>query len=172
MIESFSTLVRLFKAIGGAWRTDPQFRTLVGLVFFTLLSGTIFYTLEEGWSIVDAFYLNVWCEMGSPSQQVSESEPRSSEALVEPDAEVVQRYPGRQSYPQPANVVGALSAKAEGVVQLLVDTLHNLTDGRSPASQPLWPTSAASIAFWRADDARSVEIEPPPMVFLAFEAFE
>src|SRR5215207_1464899 len=82
---------------------------------------------------------------------------------------VVQRYPGRQSYPQPANVVGALSAKAEGVVQLLVDGLHNLTDGRSPASQPLWPTSAASIAFWRADDARSVEIEPPPMVFLAFE---
>src|SRR3712207_8938089 len=42
-----------------AWRRDPQFRTLVGLVFFTLLSGTIFYTLEEGWSIVDAFYFSV-----------------------------------------------------------------------------------------------------------------
>jgi hypothetical protein len=37
MIEFFSTLVRLFKAIVGAWRRDPQFRTLVGLVFFTLL---------------------------------------------------------------------------------------------------------------------------------------
>jgi voltage-gated potassium channel len=59
MIEFFSTLVRLFKAIVGAWRRDPQFRTLVGLVFFTLLSGTIFYTLEEGWSIVDAFYFSV-----------------------------------------------------------------------------------------------------------------
>jgi hypothetical protein len=116
-------------------------------------------------------HLNVWCEMGSPSQQIGESEPGSSEALVEPDAEVVQRYPGRQSYPQSANVVGTLSAKAEGVVQLLLDGLYYLTDGRSPASQPLWPTSAASIAFWRADDARSVEIEPPPMVFLTFEAF-
>jgi voltage-gated potassium channel len=59
MIEFFSTLVRLIKAIVGAWRKDPQFRTFVGLVFFTLLSGTIFYTLHEGWSIVDAFYFSV-----------------------------------------------------------------------------------------------------------------
>jgi voltage-gated potassium channel len=59
MIEFFSTLVRLMKAIVGAWRRDPQFRTLVGLVLFTLLSGMIFYSLEEGWSIVDAFYLSV-----------------------------------------------------------------------------------------------------------------
>ena len=46
MIEFFSTLVRLFKAIVGAWRRDSQFRTLLVLVFFTLLSGTIFYSLE------------------------------------------------------------------------------------------------------------------------------
>ena len=26
---------------------------------FTLLSGTIFYSLEEGWSVVDAFYFSV-----------------------------------------------------------------------------------------------------------------
>jgi hypothetical protein len=39
MIEFFSTLVRLFKAIVGAWRRDPQFRTLVSPVFFTLLRG-------------------------------------------------------------------------------------------------------------------------------------
>lgn len=59
MIEFFSTLVRLLRAIVGAWRRDPQFRTLVGLVFFTLLGGTIFYALEEGWSVVDAFYFSV-----------------------------------------------------------------------------------------------------------------
>jgi len=59
MIEFFSTLVRLFKAIVGAWRRDPQFRTLVSPVFFTLLSGTIFYSLQEGWSMVDAFYFSV-----------------------------------------------------------------------------------------------------------------
>src|SRR5919112_3876269 len=45
------TLVRL-------WRSDPDFRTLVILVFFTLLSGTIFYSLQEGWSVVDAFYFS------------------------------------------------------------------------------------------------------------------
>ena len=59
MIEFFSPLVRLLKALVGAWRRDPQFRSLVVLVFFTLLSGTIFYSLQEGWSIVDAFYFSV-----------------------------------------------------------------------------------------------------------------
>jgi voltage-gated potassium channel len=46
------TLVRL-------WRRDPDFRTLVSLVFFTLLAGTIFYSSVEGWSLVDAFYFSV-----------------------------------------------------------------------------------------------------------------
>ena len=59
MIEFFSPMVRLLKALVGAWRRDPQFRSLVVLVFFTLLSGTIFYSLQEGWSIVDAFYFSV-----------------------------------------------------------------------------------------------------------------
>ncbi len=46
------TLVRL-------WRRDPDFRTLVILVFFTLMTGTIFYSLQEGWSLVDALYFSV-----------------------------------------------------------------------------------------------------------------
>jgi voltage-gated potassium channel len=46
------TLARLF-------RRDPEFRTLVILVFFTLLAGTIFYSLQEGWSLVDALYFSV-----------------------------------------------------------------------------------------------------------------
>jgi voltage-gated potassium channel len=59
MIEFFSPLVRLLKALVGAWQRDPQFRSLVVLVFFTLLGGTIFYSLQEGWSMVDAFYFSV-----------------------------------------------------------------------------------------------------------------
>jgi voltage-gated potassium channel len=59
MIEFFSPLVRLSKALVGAWRRDPQFRSLIVLVFFTLLSETIFYSLQEGWSIVDALYFSV-----------------------------------------------------------------------------------------------------------------
>ena len=52
MIRFLRTLVRL-------WRRDPDFRTLVILVFFTLLIGTIFYRLQEGWSLVDALYFSV-----------------------------------------------------------------------------------------------------------------
>ena len=52
-LSSFArTLVRL-------WRRDPDFRTLVILVFFTLMTGTIFYSLQEGWSLVDALYFSV-----------------------------------------------------------------------------------------------------------------
>ena len=52
MIRFLRTLVRL-------WRRGPDFRTLVILVFFTLLTGTIFYWLQEGWSLVDALYFSV-----------------------------------------------------------------------------------------------------------------
>ena len=52
-------MARLLEALVGAWRRDLQLRSLVVLVFFTLLSGTIFYSLQEGWSIVDPFYVSV-----------------------------------------------------------------------------------------------------------------
>jgi len=59
MIEFFLTLLRLARGTASAWRRDPQFRSLVFLVVITLLGGTIFYSLEEGWSVVDAFYISV-----------------------------------------------------------------------------------------------------------------
>jgi voltage-gated potassium channel Kch len=59
MIEFFLTTIRLFRGMARAWRRDPQFRSLVVLVIVTLLGGTVFYSLEEGWSVVDAFYFSV-----------------------------------------------------------------------------------------------------------------
>jgi len=59
MIECFLTTLRLARSVASAWRTDPQFRSLVVLVVITLLGGTIFYSSVEGWSVVDAFYLSV-----------------------------------------------------------------------------------------------------------------
>ena len=59
MIEFFLTTLRLIRAVASAWKRDPQFRSLTILVVFTLLGGTIFYSLEEGWSVVDAFYFSV-----------------------------------------------------------------------------------------------------------------
>ena len=49
MIEFFLTTFRLI-------RGNPQFRSLVFLVLLMLLAGTVFYSLEEGWSVVDAFW--------------------------------------------------------------------------------------------------------------------
>jgi hypothetical protein len=59
MIEFFLTTLRLVRGVASAWKRDPQFRSLVVLVLVTLLGGTIFYSLEEGWSVVDAFYFSV-----------------------------------------------------------------------------------------------------------------
>src|SRR4028119_1421409 len=59
MIQFFLTLRSLVRDITGAWRRDPQFRSLTFLVVFTLLSGTLFYMVVEGWSTVDAFYFSV-----------------------------------------------------------------------------------------------------------------
>jgi len=55
MVSFFLRLAFFARTLVRLWRRDPDFRTLVGLVFFTLLSGTIFYSLQEGWSILDAF---------------------------------------------------------------------------------------------------------------------
>ena len=59
MIEFFLTTIRLLRGMASAWRREPQFRSLVVLVIVTLLGGTVFYSLEEGWSVVDAFYFSV-----------------------------------------------------------------------------------------------------------------
>jgi voltage-gated potassium channel len=52
MINFTRVLVRL-------WIRDPDFRSLVLLVFLTLLIGTIFYSIQEGWGLIDAFYFSV-----------------------------------------------------------------------------------------------------------------
>lgn len=51
-------VIRLVRA---AWRglRDPEFRSLLYVVALTLGSGTVFYTLEEEWSVVDSLYFSV-----------------------------------------------------------------------------------------------------------------
>jgi hypothetical protein len=41
-----------------AWR-DPQLQVPTALVVLTLLTGTIFYWVVEGWSLLDAVYFSV-----------------------------------------------------------------------------------------------------------------
>ena len=59
MITFLLRLALFARTLVQLWRRNPDFRTLVVLVFFTLLSGTIFYSLQEGWSLVDALYFSV-----------------------------------------------------------------------------------------------------------------
>ena len=59
MIELFITTLRFARALLSAWRTDPQFRSLMLLVVVTLVGGTILYSTVEGWSAVDALYFSV-----------------------------------------------------------------------------------------------------------------
>src|SRR5215212_1027296 len=59
--------------------------------------------------------LNAWCELNLPSQQIGKGQPRTTELLVEPHTEIVQRYSGRQTSPQTTQLVRALPPEAEGV---------------------------------------------------------
>ena len=59
MIGLFVMLRRFLRAIRDAWKSDVAFRTLLALVISLLLSGTVFFTLVEGWSVLDSFYFSV-----------------------------------------------------------------------------------------------------------------
>ena len=59
MISFLLRLAFFARTVLRLWRSDPDFRTLVTLVFFTLLAGTVFYSFQEGWSLVDALYFSV-----------------------------------------------------------------------------------------------------------------
>jgi voltage-gated potassium channel len=52
-------LRRFVRAVVDAWRSDEAFRVLLALVVSLLLSGTVFFTLVEGWSVLDSLYFSV-----------------------------------------------------------------------------------------------------------------
>src|SRR5918994_2995953 len=97
--------------------------------------------------------LNAWCELRSPLQQISESQPRTTKLLVEPDTEIVQRYPRRQASSQAFQLMGPLPPEAEGIEELVVDRLHDLAYSSYPSSQALGPVPLAGVALGRVDDA-------------------
>ncbi|MBK3496854.1 two pore domain potassium channel family protein [Viridibacillus sp. YIM B01967] len=58
MISFILTSKRLLQAFIRAFR-QPMFISLFTTLFFIILSGTMFYTSVEGWSILDAIYFCV-----------------------------------------------------------------------------------------------------------------
>ena len=59
MVGLVVMLRRFLRAIRDAWKSDEAFRTLLALVVSLLVSGTTFFTLVEGWSVLDSFYFSV-----------------------------------------------------------------------------------------------------------------
>jgi hypothetical protein len=109
------------------------------------------------------------CELTIPSDlQTSDG---ATELVVEPDAEVMQRHPRRQSSSQTPDLVGPLLPQAEGVKQLVVDPLYNLTNASDPPPQALGPASLLRVALGRMDDLGSVAFQPTPMIVFSLEAF-
>jgi hypothetical protein len=52
------TILAFMRAFRQQW-SDETFRAIVGLALTLLFIGTIFYTLVEGWSPLDALYFSV-----------------------------------------------------------------------------------------------------------------
>ena len=59
MVGLVLMLRRFLRTLRDAWKSDQAFRTLLALVVSLLLSGTVFFTLVEGWSVLDSLYFSV-----------------------------------------------------------------------------------------------------------------
>ena len=55
MVSFFMTAVRFLRTFIRSL-ADEEFRGIFAVLFMLIISGTIFYSAVEGWTIVDAFY--------------------------------------------------------------------------------------------------------------------
>jgi hypothetical protein len=90
--------------------------------------------------------------------------------VVEPDTKVVQRHPRRQSSTQTLDLVGTLLPEAEGVEELVIDRLDDLTYPSNPSPQTLGP-GLLGVSLGRVNNLRPVAFEPTLMVLGALETF-
>ena len=58
MTSFLMTLLRFLRAFSGALH-DPEFRAMFLILVALLVSGTLFYSGVEGWSVIDALYFSV-----------------------------------------------------------------------------------------------------------------
>ena len=58
MTSFFMTLLRFFSAFARSLE-DPEFRAMFLILVALLVSGTVFYSGVEGWSVIDALYFSV-----------------------------------------------------------------------------------------------------------------
>src|SRR5262252_2054176 len=99
--------------------------------------------------------------MNLPVHQVHKGQPRPAELLIDPDAEVMQGDLGGQARLQSAQLMRPFPIQAEGMMELLVDGLHNLADAREPAPPRLGPRPL-TVPPGRANNLGAVERPPGP----------
>jgi voltage-gated potassium channel len=58
MNDYYGPVLRFARSLGRVWRRSRDFRVLVYLVVLLLVGGTAFYSVVEGWSLLDALYFS------------------------------------------------------------------------------------------------------------------
>ncbi|MGE9290860.1 MAG: potassium channel family protein [Puniceicoccales bacterium] len=58
MTTFFITILQFFRGLRRAWE-KPHFRSTLVVAFVIIVSGTVFYSRFEGWSLVDSCYFCV-----------------------------------------------------------------------------------------------------------------
>src|SRR5215211_6062306 len=81
----------------------------------------------------------------------------------------MQSYPRRQPPSQPLKLVRTLPPEAEGVEELVVNRLDDLTHPCNPPSKTLGPASLFGVSLGRVNNLCPVAFEPTPMVLGTFE---
>lgn len=59
LVYLIKRIVDLLYIIVRLWKQDEEFRTLIILMLATLVTGSIFYSIVEGWSVIDSIYFCV-----------------------------------------------------------------------------------------------------------------
>src|SRR5215472_12306981 len=108
--------------------------------------------------------------MRLPVHQVCKGQPGPAKLLIQPDAEVMQGHLRGQPRLQPTELMGAFPIQAEGMMELVMDCLHNLADTREPAPPRLGPRPPTIAPRW-TNNLGAVGRPPCRMVRLAFQAF-
>lgn len=71
--------------------------------------------------------------------------------LIQPDTDVMERNLCHQPRPKPAEIRGSLPVQTQGMNELLIDGLDDLTDPRQPTTPRLRPRRLAMPLGWTPD---------------------
>src|SRR5215470_8011505 len=107
--------------------------------------------------------------MKLPIHQVRKGQPRPAQLFMQPDTKVMQGHLCGHARLQPAARMRPFPIEAKGVMEFLIDRLHNLADAREPTPPWLRPRPLAVAPGW-ADDLGAVGRPPRCLVRLALKA--